>query len=75
MTARTSALTFTDGSSGVFVAGPVCRADYNNDGIVNSQDFFDMLSGFFAGDADFNGDGVTNSQDFFDFLTEFFIGC
>jgi hypothetical protein len=68
-------LTFTDGSSGVFVAGPVCRADYNNDGIVNSQDFFDMLSGFFAGDADFNADGVTNSQDFFDFLTEFFIGC
>jgi hypothetical protein len=50
-------------------------SDYNQDGVLNSQDFFDFLKRFFANDADFNHDGVTNSQDFFDFLTDFFEGC
>jgi hypothetical protein len=54
-----------------------CPADFNNDGAVNSQDFFDFLNAFFAfaGIADFNHDGVINSQDFFDFVTAFFAGC
>lgn len=30
-------------------AGPECPADFNNDGVVNSQDFFDYLAAFFAG--------------------------
>jgi probable HAF family extracellular repeat protein len=54
-----------------------CRADFNGDGIANSQDFFDFLSAFFqqAASADFNADGTVNSQDFFDFLGAFFGGC
>jgi hypothetical protein len=56
---------------------PECRADFNNDDAVNSQDFFDFLTAFFATDpsADFNNDTLVNSQDFFDFLTAFFEGC
>ncbi|MGE3107465.1 MAG: hypothetical protein AB7G11_00560 [Phycisphaerales bacterium] len=52
-----------------------CRADYNHDSFVNSQDFFDFLGALFAGSADFNCSGLTDSQDFFDFLTAFFSGC
>jgi uncharacterized membrane protein (DUF441 family) len=52
-----------------------CPCDWNFDGVVNSQDFFDFLNAFFQGNADFNHDGVTNSQDFFDFLNCFFEGC
>jgi hypothetical protein len=54
-----------------------CLADFNVDAAVNSQDFFDFLTVFFANspDADFNCDGTVNSQDFFDFLTSFFAGC
>jgi probable HAF family extracellular repeat protein len=55
--------------------GAACPADFNGDGTVNSQDFFDFLGAFFAdpqpASADFNGDGTINSQDFFDFLGEF----
>ncbi|MBC7772415.1 MAG: immunoglobulin domain-containing protein [Pyrinomonadaceae bacterium] len=55
----------------------LCRADFNCDVFVNSQDFFDFLAAFFsaADSANFNGDEFINSQDFFDFLAAFFAGC
>ncbi|MGE3106946.1 MAG: hypothetical protein AB7G11_06865 [Phycisphaerales bacterium] len=52
-----------------------CRVDYNHDGIVTSQDFFDFLGDFFLGAGDYNQDGMSTSQDFFDFITDFFVGC
>jgi hypothetical protein len=52
-----------------------CPCDWNHDNALNSQDFFDFLNSFFAGNADFNHDNITNSQDFFDFLNCFFAGC
>jgi hypothetical protein len=57
--------------------GIACPPDVNDDGVLNSQDFFDFLSAFFSGAtaADYNEDHAVNSQDFFDFLTDFFAGC
>lgn len=54
---------------------PSCRCDVNGSGDLNSQDFFEFVAAFFAGNADFNQSGATNSQDFFDFLACFFAGC
>lgn len=57
--------------------GTPCTADFNVDGLVNSQDFFDFIGAFFVQSptADVNRDNMVNSQDFFDFLSVFFVGC
>jgi hypothetical protein len=58
-----------------------CPCDFNHDGRLNSQDFFDFLACFFTAgcpQGDYNGDHIINSQDFFDFLACFFAppaGC
>jgi len=55
----------------------ICTADFNHDGFVNTQDFFDFNAAFNGGapSADFNHDGFVNSVDFFGFLDAFFVGC
>ena len=83
--AQSARVRFLDGQSGwwaiadISVIGAIgtegCLGDWNNDCTLNSQDFFDFLTAFFANNADFNNDNVTNSQDFFDFLVAFFAGC
>lgn len=54
-----------------------CPPDFNWDGRVDSQDFFDFLGAFFvqAAPADFNSSGTVDSQDFFDFVAAFLTGC
>ncbi len=53
-----------------------CPADFNGDGLVSTQDLFDYLNVWFAGDAqaDRNGDGV-DVQDVFAMLNAWFTGC
>lgn len=66
------------GQPGICPPPPICPCDWNHDGALNSQDFFNFLVDFFGNNADFNGDMQTTSQDFFDFLSCFFApppGC
>jgi uncharacterized membrane protein len=75
------------GNTEAFVASlGSCVADFNGSSTVNSQDFFDFVSSFFAGPVctncpevpcavDINHDCEVDSRDFFEFLTAFFTGC
>ena len=67
----------SSGIARLYSEQPACRADFNQDDALNSQDFFDFLQAFFDvhPSADFNRDDSINSQDFFDFLADFFAGC
>lgn len=59
------------------VPRPRCAGDFNANGVLESEDFFEFLAAFFAGDprADVNQDGTAISHDFFEFLTALFAGC
>ncbi len=55
----------------------LCPCDWNGDGNLNDQDFFDWANDYFSqtgpqGNFDFNGDGNQNDQDWFDFVNCFF---
>ncbi len=54
-----------------------CIADFNNDGMVNTQDFLAYLNDWSAGliYADLNGDYTIDTQDFLLFLNLWSFGC
>lgn len=56
---------------------PACLADFNSDGVVNTQDVLAFLNAWSAGDesADMNGDGQVNTQDVLVFLNLWTAGC
>ena len=58
-------------------AGGACRADWNGDGAVNTQDVLAFLNDWAAGNssADVNGDGSVNTQDVLAFLNLWTAGC
>ncbi|MBM4108262.1 MAG: hypothetical protein FJ255_05545 [Phycisphaerae bacterium] len=67
-------------------AGPTCpglgpgacsRADWNEDGVVDFNDFLSFLNDFNAQDecADINQDSVVDFNDFLEFLNLYNIGC
>lgn len=58
-------------------AGFGCPPDFNNDGTLNSNDLFEFLGAFFAGDAsaDYDHDGAVDTEDFFRYTREFFLSC
>ncbi len=69
---------FSDGSRAMLsTVIPNCRADLNNDGVVDADDFFTYLNLFSLGDprADINNDGVIDADDFFAYLDLFAQGC
>ncbi len=54
-----------------------CPADFNDDGVLDADDFFFFLDLFVDGDerADITGNGVIDANDFFAFLDLFVEGC
>ncbi len=57
--------------------GTLCRADFNEDGIVDLFDYLDFVEAF-SGDldiADFNSDDVIDFFDYLDFVGVFSSGC
>ena len=58
-------------------AQPVCIADFNNDGSVNTLDMLAFLNAWTSGDssADINGDGSVNTLDVLAFLNLWTAGC
>jgi hypothetical protein len=65
------------GTSYVFELRCECRADFDDDGTVDSRDFIVFLNAFVLGDpvADFNVDGQVNGDDFAAYLNAFVAGC
>jgi glucose/arabinose dehydrogenase len=59
------------------VIGRTCRADLNEDGVLDFFDFLEFQDLFAAGDlrADFTGDGVLDVFDFLEFQAAFAAGC
>ena len=69
-----------DGNNGLQIINVTtcpCPVDFNNDGIVNTQDFLAFLTAWANSDptADWNADGTINTQDFLAYLADWAAGC
>jgi len=66
-------------ASGIVVrtACPPCRADFNNDSVVDLFDYLDYVAAFAASGpgSDFNADTVVDFFDYLDFVAAFAQGC
>ena len=73
--AESRMLEFVDGSATLRIVA--CRADFNEDGILDVFDFLAFFNAFDAGDplADFNFDGELTIHDFVAFQNRFDLGC
>lgn len=56
---------------------PLCPADFNTDGRLESSDLFAFLAAYFASDprADINGQNALTPSDIFAYLDAYFAGC
>jgi hypothetical protein len=64
------------GTYGVAIsANAGCVADYDQNLVLDSRDFFEFMNAFFLEAADFNQDAVVDTRDLFDFLAAFLEGC
>ncbi|MCC6675758.1 MAG: hypothetical protein IT436_01315 [Phycisphaerales bacterium] len=56
---------------------PDCRADLNDDGLVDFADYLEFLNFYDAEDpaADFNDDGLVDFVDYLEFLNQYDAGC
>ena len=56
---------------------PPCRADFNNDEVVDLFDYLDFVAAFAASGpgSDFNADTVVDFFDYLDFVAAFAQGC
>lgn len=59
------------------VALPICSADFDKNGVVNSADLSGFTDAFFADDikCDFDKSGVLQQNDLFDFMDAYTNGC
>jgi hypothetical protein len=73
---RIEAANSTTGCPGVRVqiVATRFRADWNADSLISTQDIFDFLADYFAGQADYTGNGVTSVGDLFALLADYFAG-
>ncbi|MBK7403502.1 MAG: metallophosphoesterase [Phycisphaerales bacterium] len=64
-------------ADGILPDPAACTADWNHDGVVNTQDFVAFLNEWAAHDrpADLNGDGFVDTRDFIAFLNLWSAGC
>lgn len=66
-----------DGAAFVFAALRACPCDFDGNGVADTDDFFDYLNAFLAGDprSDENCDRKVDADDFFDFINSYLDGC